>query len=79
MAVGEPVKGTVEIAGPEALGIDELVRRRFAVTGDQRSVTTDPESGYFGATLDDAALTPTPGADAWIAPTKLDEWLRESG
>ena len=78
VAVGEPVKGTVEIAGPEALGIDELIRRQFAATGDDRTVTTDPETGYFGAKLDDAALTPTPGADAWIAPTTLDEWLAES-
>jgi len=78
VAVGEPAKGTVEIAGPEALGIDELIRRQFAATGDDRTVTTDPEAGYFGAKLDDAALTPTPGAGAWIAPTTLDEWLAES-
>jgi uncharacterized protein YbjT (DUF2867 family) len=75
MATGSPINGTVEIAGPEPLGIDELVRRLFAASGDRRTVTTDPQAGYFGAILDDSALTPTPRADAWIAPTTLDEWL----
>ncbi|MDH6292540.1 SDR family oxidoreductase [Rhodococcus opacus] len=77
VAVGAALGGTVEIAGPEPLGIDALVRRLFASTGDQRTVTTDPDAGYFGAKLDDAAITPTPGANAWIAPTTLDQWLRE--
>ena len=72
-----PQNGTVEIAGPEPLGIDELVRRLFIVTGDNRSVISDPEAGYFGAKLDNSALTPTPGADAWIAPTTYDAWLAE--
>lgn len=72
-----PQNGTVEIAGPEPPGIDELVRRLFIVTGDNRSVISDPEAGYFGAKLDNSALTPTPGADAWIAPTTYDAWLAE--
>jgi uncharacterized protein YbjT (DUF2867 family) len=77
VAAGAPLNGTVEIAGPEPLGIDELVRRLFASTGDKRTVRSDPAAGYFGAQLDDAAITPTPGAGAWIAPTTLDEWLRK--
>jgi uncharacterized protein YbjT (DUF2867 family) len=77
VATGEPINGAVEIAGPERLGIDELVRRLFAATGDTRSVTTDRQAGYFGAILDDSALTPTPGADAWLAPTTLDDWLKD--
>jgi len=77
VVTGPPANGTIEIAGPEPLGIDELVRRLFAATGDQRAVVTDPTSGYFGAQLNDTALIPTPGAGAWIAPTKYDEWLKE--
>lgn len=75
VALGAPINGTVEIAGPEPLGIDELVRRLFARTGDDRTVVTDPEAGYFGALLDDTALIPTPGADARIASATFDEWL----
>ena len=78
VVMADPVKDTVEIAGPEALGIDELIRRQFAAIGNERTVTTDPGAGYFSAQLDDAALTPTPGAGAWIAPTTLDEWLTEA-
>lgn len=77
VVTGAPANGTVEIAGPEALGIDELVRREFRATGDTRTVVPDPQAGYFGAVLDDAALVATPGAGAWIAPTTLDAWLRD--
>ena len=79
IVIGEPVNGTVEIAGPEAKGIDELVRQLFDATGDPRTVVTDPQAGYFGAVLDDTALVPTPGADAWIAATSYDQWLKEHG
>lgn len=75
LVTGPPADGVVEIAGPEVLGIDELVRRLFAATGDARSVVTDPAAGYFGAALDDKALVATPGAGAWIAPTSYDAWL----
>jgi uncharacterized protein YbjT (DUF2867 family) len=77
VVTGPPLNDTIEIAGPQAFGIDQLVRRLFAVTGDQRSVTSDSEAGYFGAKLTDASITPTPGANAWIAPTTLEEWLLE--
>jgi len=75
VATASPINGVVEIAGPEARGIDELVRQLFAASGDRRTVRTDPQAGYFGALLDDSALTPTLGAGAWIAPTTLDGWL----
>ena len=68
----------VEIAGPEPLGLDELVRRLVATTGDTRTVVTDPHATYFGAEIEDQ-LIPTPGADAWIAPTRYTAWLRSEG
>lgn len=73
IVTGEPVGGTLEIAGPEALGIDELIRRLYDATGDKRTVITDPGAGYFGARLGNSSLIP--GQDAWIAPTTLDQWL----
>jgi uncharacterized protein YbjT (DUF2867 family) len=75
VVTGPPLRRAVEVAGPEALGLDALVRHLFAVTHDPRTVVSDPGAGYFGATLDDAALTPTPGGGAWIAPTTYDAWL----
>lgn len=75
VVTGAPAGGVVEIAGPDVLGIDELVRRLFVATNDPRTVVTDPGAGYFGAALDDTALVATPGAGAWIAPTSYDDWL----
>ena len=48
---GPALDRTVELAGPEPPGIDELVRRLVAVTGDPRTVVSDPHAGYLGAGL----------------------------
>jgi uncharacterized protein YbjT (DUF2867 family) len=70
---GSPTNAIVEVAGPEAIGLDELVRRVLSATGDPRPVVTDESVKYFGAHIDDSSLTPGPGAR--IAPTHLDDWL----
>ena len=41
LAVEEPLNGTVELAGPEPIRLDELVRRFLSATQDARKVTTD--------------------------------------
>jgi uncharacterized protein YbjT (DUF2867 family) len=73
MAEGSPIDGMVEVAGPEAVGLDELVRRVLSATGDPRPVVTDDSVKYSGANIDDRTLTPGPAAR--IAPTRLDDWL----
>jgi len=79
VVTGPPLGGTVEVAGPEPLGLDEIVGRYLAATGDPRPVVADPDAAYFGARLDDTMLTPTPGGGAWLAPTTYDAWLRDGG
>ncbi len=75
--VGEaPANGIVEIAGPEKIRQDELVRRYLRAAGDARTVLTDPKAKYFGAELDDSSLTP--GAGARIGATRFDDWLRRA-
>jgi uncharacterized protein YbjT (DUF2867 family) len=64
---------TVEIAGPDALGIDEIVRRYLTATGDARRVMTDVQAPYYGVKITERALTPD-HADR-LAPTHLEEWL----
>ena len=70
---GSPADAMIEVAGPEARGLDELVRRVLSATGDPRPVVTDDSVTYYGAHLDNSTLTPGPGAR--IAPTRLDDWL----
>jgi uncharacterized protein YbjT (DUF2867 family) len=72
-AVGAPVNGTVEFAGPERFRLDELTRRVLNANGDARRVTADGGARYFGAELDDESLIP--GDDARIAPTRFEDWL----
>ena len=40
------------------------------------SVTTDPSAGYFGAKLDDKALTTADNAR--LGAIRFDDWLRSS-
>jgi uncharacterized protein YbjT (DUF2867 family) len=72
LVTDEPLGGRVELAGPEALGLDEWARRLFAATGDERTVVTG--GTYFGAELTSTELTPEPGASR-IGPTGFDAWL----
>ena len=48
VAVEEPLNGTVELAGPEPIRMDELVRRFLSANRDARKVITDVHAGYFG-------------------------------
>ena len=75
IAVGTPVNGIVEVAGPEQFRLDELIRRRLAAIGDPRDVVTDPNASYFGITPDERTLMP--GPDALIGETRLEDWLKE--
>jgi uncharacterized protein YbjT (DUF2867 family) len=76
VAVGAPVDGTVELAGPERFRLDELTSRVLGANGDVRGVTADRRARYFGAELDDRSLIP--GDDARIAPTRFEDWLSQT-
>ena len=76
VAVAEPLNGTIEIAGPEPIRMDELARRFLSATRDPRKVTTDVHALYFGTELNDRSLTP--GNNARLAPTRFEEWLSRS-
>jgi uncharacterized protein YbjT (DUF2867 family) len=75
IAVSKPVNGTVELAGPEPIRMDELVRRFLAATRDARQVTTDAQARYYGAVLDDRSLTP--GDNPRLGPTRFEGWLSQ--
>ncbi len=70
-----PVNGTVEVAGPEPIPLDEVVRRYLHATEDARTVVPDIHARYFGSILDDRSLTP--GETPRIGAIRLDDWLRQ--
>jgi uncharacterized protein YbjT (DUF2867 family) len=76
IAVAEPLNGTVELAGPELIRLDELVRRFLSASRDPRKVITDVHALYFGAELNDHSLIP--GDNPRIGPTRFEEWLNRS-
>jgi uncharacterized protein YbjT (DUF2867 family) len=73
VSLGKPVNGTIEIAGPERIRLNDLVSRFLRATKDPRQVVTDVHARYFGTELDEQSLTP--GNNPRIAPTRFDEWL----
>jgi uncharacterized protein YbjT (DUF2867 family) len=75
-AVGEPIYGTIEIAGPEQFGLDELVRKDLSVRGDPRQVVADPKARYYGALLEERVLLP--GADALTLDPRFEDWLEQT-
>jgi uncharacterized protein YbjT (DUF2867 family) len=75
IAVGQPVNGIVEIAGPEPFRVDELVRRRLASLKDPREVIADPNARYAGAKLSEKTLLP--GKNAQLGETRFETWLAQ--
>lgn len=72
-ALAAPADGTIEIGGPEALPMDDLVRRLLRARRDPRAVVPDVHARYFGAVLDDRSLTTGPGAR--LGTRRFDDWL----
>src|SRR5262249_59814139 len=72
-AVGRPINGITEIAGPETFGMDDFIRVGLAAREDPRQVVTDPAAPYYGAMIDDHSIVPGPGAT--IFETRFADWL----
>jgi uncharacterized protein YbjT (DUF2867 family) len=75
IAVGSPVNGIVEVAGPEQFHLDVLIRRVLSEQHDPREVLTDPQARYYGAVLGERTLVP--GDGAILGETRFEDWLRQ--
>jgi uncharacterized protein YbjT (DUF2867 family) len=73
IALGAPINGTVEIAGPESFTLDQAVRQVLAFDHDERTVVADPAAPYFGVQVTERELIPGDGAR--LGSTRLDWWL----
>jgi len=73
VAVGEPTNGMIEIAGPEQIRQDELVRQFLRAIGDARQAITDVHARYYGLELNDQSLVP--GDNPRLGSIRFAEWL----
>lgn len=72
VAVGAPLRGTRNVAGPEVFTLDEWGRLVLAAKGDNRTVVLDPTAGMFGAVPGDVLIAPE---GAVLAKTSYRDWL----
>jgi len=72
VAVGSPVNGHVDVAGPERFRMDHFFSEALATRHDPRPVITDPHARYFGAELTENTLVPE--GDATLAETRYRDW-----
>src|SRR5262249_37036069 len=76
VALSKPLNGTFELAGPERIRQDDLVRQFLTATGEERTVITDRKAFYYGIEVNDQSLIP--GNNPRIGPTRFEDWLRRS-
>jgi uncharacterized protein YbjT (DUF2867 family) len=75
-ALGQPLNDMIEVAGPDQIRQDELVRQFLTATGDTRKVMTDANAGYYGIAVNDESLVPGDGAR--LGKTHYKDWLKRS-
>jgi uncharacterized protein YbjT (DUF2867 family) len=73
IAVAEPLNGIIEIAGPDAIPFDEVVRQYLVAHHDPRVVVTDEQARYFGTTLEKRSLVPD--ENALLGSRHFADWL----
>lgn len=73
VALAAPLNGTFDLAGPEPIRQDDLVRQFLTATGDARKVITDASVLYYGINVNDQSLTP--GENPRLGTTRFGDWL----
>ncbi len=76
IALGAPVNGVVEIAGPEQFRLNELIQQALSARHDARQVVADPNARYFGAILGERTLVPAQGAR--LGAIRFQDWISRS-
>jgi len=77
IALSKPLNGTVELAGPDALPFDEVVRQYLAAHKDRRTVVTDEQARYFGTPLEKRSLVPA-GENPLLGSVHFADWLKRT-
>ena len=76
VAMGPPLKGMVEVAGPQQFRFDEFIRLGLEARHDTREVIADPHARYFGTELNERTLVPE--GSARLGEIRFDDWLSRS-
>jgi uncharacterized protein YbjT (DUF2867 family) len=76
VALVAPVNGTIEIAGPERVRLNELIARFLSATKDPRKVIVDKHAPYFGVELDNQSRFA--GDNPRIGSSRLEDWFGRS-
>lgn len=74
IAVAEPLNCMVDLAGPDVIPLDEVVRQFLKANRDPRTVIPGEQAAYFGIPSKQRSLVPdgNPRLDA----THFKAWLR---
>ncbi|SAK52427.1 NmrA family protein [Caballeronia hypogeia] len=73
VALGAPLNGIADIAGPERAPLHRIVGAFLKAQGDTREIVVDPEATYFGGTVKEDSLVPT--GEARRGGISLEQWL----
>jgi uncharacterized protein YbjT (DUF2867 family) len=76
VALGTPINGIVETAGPQPYRLDEFVRIGLRALKDPREVVTDPQARYFGSVPSERSLMPAD--DARIGEVTFQAWQQQA-
>ncbi|MFG3662342.1 SDR family oxidoreductase [Streptomyces sp. NPDC047706] len=74
VAVGLPLFGVLEAAGPEEVRLDEVTAELLTALGRPGTVIADARAPFFGAVLEKRALLP--GTDAHVGHHTFTQWLK---
>ncbi|MCC6792114.1 MAG: SDR family oxidoreductase [Thermomicrobiales bacterium] len=73
VAAYAPLNGRLEIAGPDLMRFDEVIKRRLSAKNDARTVVADPNAAYFGSVPGEQSLVPLNGAQ--LGAIHYEDWL----
>jgi uncharacterized protein YbjT (DUF2867 family) len=73
-ALGQPLNDMIEVAGPDQIRQDDLVRQYLSATGDPRQVVTDNKPLYYSIEVNDESLVP--GDRARLGKIHYKDWLK---
>ncbi len=76
VAVGAPLNGILEVAGPQQFRFDQFIRLGLSARHDPREVVGDPHARYFGAELGERALVPD--TNPRLGEIRFEDWLAQS-